>query len=162
MKTFAPNSNNVTSDFMSPFNLNASVGIDYAINWFGGKLTGSVHFAPFSCVNYKYVGRLDLAVRNGIDEGKHGKLDYGSSVTLDINWKFSDRINWRSRLYGYTTLKSAEVTWENTFDLKIARFVSASIYLYPRFYDSSIQRKDGKFGYFQLKEYTSLGLTYSF
>lgn len=161
MRTFASNSHTVNSDFMSPLNINASLGMDYNMSWFKKRLTGTVHLAPLSC-NYKYVDRLALATRNGIDEGKHSKFDYGSTFQVDFNWKFSDNVNWRTRLYGYTTYHRMDLQWENTLNLKISKILTASVYVYPRFDDSSISRKDEKLGYFQLKEYTSFGLTYSF
>lgn len=161
MRSFASNSNTVNSDFMSPFNLNVSVGMDYTMSWFKNRLTGKVHLGPLA-LNYKYVDRLDLAQRNGIEEGKHGKLDYGSTFEARTNWKFSNNISWESRLYGYTTYHRMDLQWENTIKLKVSRYLSTNIYLYPRFDDSSKSRKDDDFGYFQLKEYTSLGLTYSF
>lgn len=161
MRTFASNSNNVNSDFMSPLNINASLGMDYNMSWFKKRLTGTVHLAPLSC-NYKYVDRLNLATRNGIDEGKHSKFDYGSTFQVDFNWKFSENVSWRTRLYGYTTYKRMELQWENTLNLKISKILTASVYVYPRFDDSNISRKDEKLGYFQLKEYTSFGLTYAF
>ena len=46
--------------------------------------------------------------------------------------------------------------------MKISKVITTSIYIYPRYDDSNIGRKDGDFGYFQLKEYTSIGLAYSF
>lgn len=161
MRSFATNSHTVNSDFLSPFNLNVSLGMDYTIGWFKNKLTGSVHLAPFAC-NFKYVDRLALATRNGIEEGKHSIFDFGSTFTIDTNWKISNSVSWRNRLYGYTTYKRMDLQWENTFDLKISKYITASIYIYPRFDDSNIKRKDEKLGYFQVKEYTSLGLKYSF
>lgn len=161
MRSFATNSYNVNSDFMSPLDVNVSLGMDYSIGWFDNKLKGTVHLAPFA-FNYKYVDRLGLAQRNGIAKGKHSKFDYGSTFTLDFNWKFSNNVSWRSRLYGYTTYKRMDLQWENTFNLKVSKYISANIYIYPRFDDSNIGRKDDGLGYFQLKEYTSLGLSYSF
>ena len=55
-----------------------------------------------------------------------------------------------------------DMQWENTFNMKVSKYISANIYIYPRFDDSNISRKDDDLGYFQLKEYTSLGLSYSF
>lgn len=161
MRSFASNSHTVNSDFMSPFDLNASLGMDYTIAWFKNKLTGSVHLAPLA-MNYKYVDRLALATKNGLAEGKHSQIDYGSTFTLDCNWKFSNNVTWHTRLYGYTTYHRMELQWENTFNLKISKLLAASIYVYPRFDDSNVSRRDEDLGYFQLKEYTSLGLTYSF
>lgn len=159
MRAYEKNKQPVVADFMSPFNLNLSLGMDYSVEWFKKRLTGSVHLAPFA-FNYKYVGRLALASRNGIDAGKHSKSDFGSQLTVDLRWKFSDDISWQTRLYGYTSYHRAEMEWENTLDFRFNRFISAKLYLYPRF-DDNVKR-DEHHGYFQYKEYTSLGFSYSF
>lgn len=50
--------------------------------------------------------------------------------------------------------------WENTFTLAVSKYISANLFLYPRFDDST--SRDDKLGYLQFKEYSSLGFTYSF
>ncbi len=149
----------VYSDFMSPLNLNISLGMDYSVEALKSRLTGNVHLAPLA-FNFRYVNRTELGPRYGLDEGKHTLLDKGSQVTIELLWKFSDNISWKTRLYGYTTYKRSELEWENTFSFKFNRFISANIFVYPRF-DDNATRQDGK-TYWQLKEYTSLGFSYSF
>lgn len=161
MRSYASNSNKVNSDFLSPLNVNISIGMDYNMSWFKNKLTGSIHLAPLA-FDYKYVDRVNLAPKNGIDEGRHSKCNYGSTLTFNGKWVITDNIIWNTRLYGFTSYKFTDVQWENTFNLKISKLISMSIYVYPRFEDSNIKRKDESLGYFQLKEYTSVGLTYSF
>lgn len=161
MRSYASNSNKVNSDFLSPLNVNISIGMDYNMSWFKNKLTGSIHLAPLA-FDYKYVDRVNLAPKNGIDEGHHSKCNYGSTLTFNGKWVITDNIIWNTRLYGFTSYKFTDVQWENTFNLKISKLISMSIYVYPRFEDSNIKRKDESLGYFQLKEYTSVGLTYSF
>lgn len=158
-KSFATNSHSFNSAFLSPATVNVSVGMDYNMSWLKNKLTGTIHLAPIAA-NYKYVSRAEIVTKHGIEEGKHSVTDYGSTFTIDAAWKISDNVSWKSRLYGYTTYKRVELQWENNFNLKISKYIAANIYLYPRFDDS--QAHDEEFGYFQMKEYTSLGLTYSF
>ena len=76
----------VYSDFMSPFKLNLSVGMDYSIDWCNHRLKGSTHIAPLA-LNWKYVGRSSLATRYGLEEGQHGLVDYGSEFTVDFTWQ---------------------------------------------------------------------------
>ena len=161
MRSFAANSNNVNSDFLSPLNVNLSIGMDYNFSWLKNRLTGNVHLAPLA-FDYRYVDRLNLSPRNGIEEGHHSKRDYGSTFTMNANWRISDNINWSTRLYGFTSYKYVNLQWENTINLKISKVITTSIYLYPRFDDSNPGRKDDGLGYFQFKEYTSIGLAYSF
>lgn len=149
----------VYSDFFSPFNLNVSLGMDYSVDWLNHRLKGSAHLAPFA-LNWKYVGREDLATRYGLDEGKHSKTDYGSECTIDLTWVFADNISWKTRLYGYTTYKRAELEWENTIVFQFNRYISTNVFLYPRF-DDGATRKEGQ-SYWQFKEYASVGFSYSF
>ena len=161
MRSFASNSHNVNSDFLSPLNVNVSIGMDYNFSWLKNKLTGNVHLAPLA-FDYRYVDRLNLSPRNGIEADHHSKRDYGSTFTLNGRWAISDNITWNTRLYGFTSYKHTDLQWENTINLRISKVIATSIYLYPRFEDSNPGRKDDGLGYFQFKEYTSIGLTYSF
>ena len=44
--------------------------------------------------------------------------------------------------------------------LKVSKYISAVIFLYPRFDDGN--KRDDGLGYWQFKEYTSIGLSYTF
>ncbi len=153
------NDKKVYSDFMSPFKLNLSVGMDYNVDWFNHRLKGSAHIAPLA-FNWKYVGRASLATRYGLEDGQHGMTDYGSEFTVDLNWVFADNIRWKTRLYGYTTYKRAELEWENTITFQFNKYISTNLFLYPRF-DDGVKRKEGQ-SYWQFKEYASVGFSYSF
>lgn len=159
MRNFATNSHYVYSDFLSPLNVNVSIGMDYNLNWLKGRLTGSVHLAPLA-YNFKFVDRLGLATRYGIDQGRHALSDFGSQVTVDVTWRFCNNISWRSRIYGYTTYERAEMEFENTFSFQFNRYIAAKLFVYPRFDDS--RQRDDHHGYWMFKEYTSLGFSYSF
>ncbi|MDY5321794.1 MAG: DUF3078 domain-containing protein, partial [Prevotella sp.] len=157
MRSYKSNDPKVYSDFFSPFTLNVSLGMDYNVNWLKERLTGSIHLAPFA-YNFKYVDRLSLATRYGLDEGKHQLHDYGSEINIDLTYKFATNMKWRSRLYFYTTYKRTEMEWENNVVLQINRFLSTNIFVYPRFDDGA--EKDDHHGYWQFKEYCSFGFTF--
>ena len=150
---------NTYSDFMSPFNLNLGLGMDYKVATKDKRLTGTVNLSPLA-VNYRYVDRLDLATSYGLDEGRHSLVDFGSQVTADVTWKINDVVSWKSRLYAFTSYKRAEIEWENTFTLRVSKYISANLFLFPRFDDSGV--KDDDLGYLQFKEYSSIGFTYGF
>ena len=161
------------SDFLSPFNLNLGLGMDYKVEAFDKKLTGTVNLSPFA-LNYRYVDRTIFPKKNsrdnteydwfpsryGIDDGKHHLLDFGSQVTADLEWKLSENVKWKSRFYAFTSYKRAEIEWENTFILQVSKYITANIFLYPRFDDANA--RDDDLGYWQFKEYTSIGFNYSF
>lgn len=148
----------VYSDFMSPFNLNVSLGMDYSVEALKKKLTGSVHLAPLA-FNFKYVGRRNLAPNFGI-KGDHRTLeDFGSQITVDLAWKPTENLKWQTRFYTYTTYHKLELEWENTISLQFNKYISTTLYLYPRFDDSA--KRDSNNGYWQFKEYLSFGFNYS-
>lgn len=155
------NKENVFSDFMSPFNMNVGIGMDYKIEWLKKKLTGSVNMSPLA-VNYRYVDRSDLAKSFGVDvpHHHHSLTDFGSQLTANIEWKMNNVVTWKSRLYAFTSYKRAEIEWENTFALRVSKYISANLFLFPRFDDSN--NRDDKLGYWQFKEYSSLGFSYNF
>ncbi len=147
------------SDFMSPFNLNISIGMNYDVSWCNKKLTGSIQLSPLA-YNFRYVDRLALSKTFGLDEGHHTLSNIGSMTTVDLTWKFSDNISWKTRLYGFTAYDRAEIEWENTFTFKFNKYISSNLFIYPRFDDATT--RDHHHGYWQFKEYASLGFNYTF
>ena len=153
------NDKNVYSDFMSPFDLNVGIGMEYKVEALNKRLTGTLNFLPMA-YNFRYVDRLALATKYGLDEGKHTLHDFGSQLTVDLTWKMAEQISWKTRLYGFTSYKRGLIEWENLITLKVSKYISAKLFLYPRFDDSG--SRDDDMGYFQFQEYSSLGLSYTF
>lgn len=152
------NDKKVYSDFMSPFNVNLGVGLDYTIATKNNRLKGNVNMS-FLSFNFRYVDRRDLW--NSYKTGNHHTLEeFGSQLTANAEWKISELVSWKTRLYWYTSYKRTQIEWENTFAIRVSRYISAHIFMYPRFDDHS--KYDDKLGYFQFQEYCSLGLGYSF
>ena len=149
----------VYSDFFSPFKLNVGVGMEYKVEALNKKLTGSLNFLPLS-FNFMYVGREALISRNGIKGDHHTLEDFGSQFTANLQWKLADQVTWKTRFYANTSYHRALMEWENQFELKVSKYISANLFLYPRFDDSNVY--DDDMGYFQFQEYSSLGLTYTF
>ncbi len=158
-KGYKSNDPMVYSDFFSPFKLNLSLGMSYNVEWFKKKLTGNINLSPIA-YNFRYVGRLELAPYFGLKVGRHVLHDIGSSITADLTWQIAENIKWKSRLYAFTSYKRAEIEWENTFSFMFNKYISANLFVYPRF-DDGVTRDDHH-GYLQLKEYFSLGFNYSF
>lgn len=159
MRGLKSNDKKVYSKFLAPLYVTPSVGMDYNVNWLKGKIKGSVHLAPLA-YSLTYVRDKALATRFGIDEGKHAKDDFGSEVTVDMTWQIAKDVRWKTRLYGYTTYKRMLMEWENTFTFVVNKYISSNLFIYPRFDDGA--KKDNSHGYWQLKEYISLGFSYGF
>ena len=148
----------VYSDFFSPFDLNIGLGMEYKLNALNGKLTGTLNFLPLA-YNLRYVGRSALFDANGMD-GKHTLHEFGAQFTGDVKWVLTDQVTWKSRLYAYTSYRRALIEWENQIEFKVTKYISANLFLYPRFDDAAV--RDEQHGYWQFMEYSSLGLSYTF
>ena len=157
------------SDFMSPFNLNLSLGVEYKMEWFNKRLTGTINISPLA-LNYRYVDRtifinndgseIWFPTRHGIDPDKHHLLDFGSQFVIDYTWKLAENITWKSRMYGFTSYKRVEYEWENTFSFQFNKYISSKLFLHPRFDDN--RARDDKHGYWMFKEFFSIGFNYGF
>ena len=159
------NNTKVFSDFMSPFNLSVGLGMDYKVEALNKRLTGTINMSPIA-VNYRYVDRTDLAQSFGVKVPKHthSLTDFGSQLTAQLEWKVTDNLSWKSRLYGFTSYHRAQLEWENTFNLKVSKYISANLFLYPRLDDSNVKYNDDgtRMSYWQFKEYSSLGFSLNF
>ena len=149
----------VYSDFLSPLNLNIGLGMDYKVNKLNERLTGTINISPLA-VNYRYVDRLELGPSFGLEAGKHSLFDFGSQLTADLAWKINENVTWKTRLYAFTSYKRAEIEWENTFELRVSKYITANLFLFPLFDDASIW--DNELGYWEFKEYSSIGFSYKF
>ncbi|MDE6647710.1 MAG: DUF3078 domain-containing protein, partial [Prevotella sp.] len=158
-RSLKANDTKTYSDFMSPFHLTLGIGMEYKVSALNNRLTGSLNFLPLS-FNFVYVDRLALASNNGIRGAHHTSEDFGSQFTADLKWQIADQVSWKSRFYVNTSYHRTLMEWENLFELKVTKSISANLFLYPRFDDSSNWDKD--LGYFQFQEWSSIGLTYSF
>ena len=156
---YKSNDPKVYSDFFSPLNVNLGLGMDYKVESKDKKLTGTINFSPIA-INYRYVGRLDLGPAYGLDPGKHSLVEFGPNMTADLEWKFNDVVTWKTRFYAFTSFKRAEIEWENTFELRVSKYITANLFLFPRFDDANLY--DDDLGYWQFKEYSSLGIAYTF
>ena len=156
-RKYANNSDYIYSDFMSPFESLLSVGMDYKQNRKNYNLT--VVLAPLS-YDFIFVGRHELTSRYGVPGRHHSYEKIGSNVTCNIDWKICKELTWTSRLFCFTNYKSVVAEWENTFNFKINKFLSSTLYLYPRFDDA--YHSDKSHAKIQFKEYLSMGLDWSF
>lgn len=151
------NDKTIYSDFMSPLNLNMSLGMNYEVMTCHKKLVGNILLAPFS---YKltYVDRADLATRFGIREGRRAQNDIGSLINAELTWKPLENFKWETRLYTYTTYQKFQFEWENTLTFQFNRYIATKLFIYPRFDDAADKITST---YWQLKEHLSIGFSYS-
>ena len=112
--------------------------------------------------NYKYVSRLDLSERYGVEKNKHSRLDLGSTVTINVKWTPSDWLQWTTRFYAFTSYSKVVAEWENTLSLRANKYLSTKIFLFPRFDDGVNRKANTNQSFFQVNEYLSVGVDLAF
>ena len=152
------NDKKVYSDFTSPIDVNVGIGMEYKVNALNKRLTGTLNFLPFS-LNFRYVARESLEAKNGIRGHHHTMEDFASQFTGELKWQILDHLSWKTRLFAITTYRQSKMEWENQFQLKVTKNLSANLFVYPRFDDGNDPDED--MGYFQLQEWSSIGLSFS-
>lgn len=156
-KGYKANNAKVFSDFMSPFESILSLGMDYKLKQKNFNLAATL--SPFA-VDFIYVARSPLAKSYGVRPGRHFNWEFGSNITVTAKWNIAPNISWGTRAYFYTDYSRTQIEWENTFQLKINKYLSTKVFLYPRF-DDNYKRASGA-SYFQFYENFSFGLDLSF
>ena len=160
MPSYPTNSRNFVSNFMAPFDANFSVGLSYNPNWDGLRV--EIYFAPLSAYNYRFVRYGNLTSRYGIRAGRHHKEDFGTQLMITVpRQKIMKLVDWYSKAELYSNYSRTFFQWENKFDVSLNRYLTASLSLYARFDDSAPGLKDEDYGYWQIKEFMTLGVTYS-
>ena len=159
--SYNANSDVVNSDFLSPFNLVVSLGMDYKLDL--PRFKGSANLAPVA-YNFRSVERRSLFGNFGLEEGKSMYNDFGPNITVNYSWEIWKNIKWDSRIYWFSNLEKTDIEWENTFTFTINKYLNSKLFMYPRIDDSSenYRNEEKKFRYLMFKEWFSLGVNYSF
>lgn len=163
-------SKNVISDFLSPLYVRSSIGMDYVIK--KKRFDGTLKLAPLSYV-ITYVHVDSRVTRYGIHEGHNSKHDWGPNIQFTFTYKMTKDISWQSRFYWFSNFNSTLIENEHTFNFTINKYLSAKLFLYPRFDDTKFfnlkLNEDGSLAddsarrtHWMFQEYLSLGLNYDF
>ncbi|MEG0948019.1 MAG: DUF3078 domain-containing protein [Bacteroidales bacterium] len=154
---YKANTNELLAQFLSPGELNLSVGMDYKYENKRKNFVWSLLIAPLA-YNLKYVANIKEIdeTRFGIDEGKHALNQVGSSITNGFEWKISRNIQWNSRLFLFSNYHKSQGDFENVFNFSINRFFSTRISLHLRYDDDTKDEQE----LFQFKELLSFGFNY--
>lgn len=157
---YESNSDNIRTNFLSPLNLTVSVGLDYKFATKDNKFRGNVYLAPCS-YNMRYVSNVDLATKHGIEAGRHAYHNFGPSITVNAYWQILKNLSWNARMYWISNFDYTNIEWENTFNLTINKYLSARLFVYPKFDDSSARYKSEDGSFFMIKEMLSVGFNYN-
>ena len=160
LPNYPVNSHDFVSNFMAPFDANFSIGLNYKPTILG--LNPHIFFAPLSAYNYKFVRYGDLISRYGIREGRHHKEDFGTQLVVTVpTVKIFKIVDFWSRAEYYTNYARAFFQLETNFNVVLSKYFKASLMLNARFDDSAPGLYDDEYGYWQIKELMTLGVTYS-
>ena len=154
------NSNEKVSSFLTPAQLNITLGMDFKKN--NKNYSLSLMGSPFA-YNLYYIHDKDITKNKGafnVEKGKRSANMFGSQVKGNLTWKIMKNIKWTSIFDYFTTYEKVIVNWENTFDFILNRHLSTKIFLHAR-YDDGVKLNDDNHSYFQFKEMLTFGLTYN-
>lgn len=152
----------VKSCFLSPAYGNLSIGMNWAKNFKKGNMSIFIGPLTYNCryVNDPYVLAHGGYIPGGAEEHPHGYYnDLGSQVQITYNVPITKTISYNTRAYYYTTFHYVQCEWENTFNFQVSKYLSAKLFLHPRYDDS--RAKDEKLGHLMFKEYITMGFNYS-
>ncbi|MBP3714813.1 MAG: DUF3078 domain-containing protein [Phocaeicola sp.] len=156
---YKTNTNDMISNFLSPFQFDLNLGMDYKRS--GKNYTLSVLTSPLA-YTFIYISN-DKIINPGafnVKAGHHSASLFGSKVTGVLNWKITPTITWDSRIEYFTTYKQVIANWENTFNFAVTKYLSTKLFVNPRF-DDGVKLAEGEHSYLQLQELFSFGLNYT-
>ena len=156
---YKTNTNDLISSFLSPAQLDLSLGMDYKLN--KPKYNLSLMGAPFS-YTFVYISNDDIINPSSfnVEPGHTSANLFGSKVTGNLTWKITKDISWISKLEYFTTYDKVIASWENTFNFQLNRYLLTQFFLHSR-YDDGVTLTEENDTDFQFKEMLTFGLTYT-
>lgn len=156
---YRTNTNDLISTFLSPAQLDLSLGLDYKLD--RPKYSLSVAALPLS-YTFVYIANDDIINPSSfnVEPGRSTANMYGSRITANLNWTIIPNLTYRSKFEYFTTYEKVIANWENTFEFKFNRYLSTKIFFHTRFDDGVTLTEDND-SYFQFKENLTFGLTYT-
>jgi len=168
LPNFVENGRNRVSSFLSPFNVNAGIGMNFTLNNLYPnkkypKLPGrTVAFvADISPLSVQYVNLLKGVTnpsKYGIKEGS-SLLNFGTTLNTKLTVNFNNHVSYMTRTKYFTNYHRTDLEWEHDLNLPINRYFSMRLYFFVVFDDA--RAKDPTFGYVQINETFSFGFNYA-
>ena len=156
---YRTNTNDLISTFLSPAQLDLSVGMDYKLN--KNKFNMSLMGAPFS-YTFIYINDDDIVnpASFNVEPGHSSANLFGSKITANLDWKIAKNISYITKLEYFTTYDKVIASWENTFNFQLNRYLSTKLFIHAR-YDDGVALTEENDTHFQLKEMLTFGLSYT-
>lgn len=150
------------SKFMSPLDVYVSIGMDWKPTFKNGN-SFSLALLPLS-YKMRYISDPEETIHSSYNMmGKDFQQDFGSKIEFKSSITIVKGLTWKSRCYFFTAYEYAEAEMENVFSFQFNKYISSEVYTLWRFDDNRDKKYyDHTLGYFQFKEYFTLGLAYNF
>ncbi len=165
------NTTHVNSTFLSPLYVRSSIGMDYNIQ--KKRFKGTLKLAPLSYV-ITYVKVDSIAQQAfGFNPGHNARHTWGPNIQFTFDYQITKDIKWSSRFYWFSNFKSTLIENEHTFNFTINKYLSAKLFLYPRYDDTryynlkkdeagNLTEDSARETHWMFQEFLSLGINYDF
>ena len=159
---YKSNDRRAYSKFLAPLDVYVSLGMDWKPKLKNGN-SFSLALLPLS-YKMRYINAADETIHSSYNMwNKDFKQDFGSKIEFQAQMKIVQGLTWRSRCYCFTSYEYVEAELENVFSFQFNKYISSEINTLWRFDDNrSRYYYNNTLGYFQFKEYFTLGLSYNF
>jgi hypothetical protein len=164
LNSYVKNSQQLSSAFLSPGELNVGLGMTY--NYANKKktFTFDASLAPLS-YNIKTCTKPNDVLSHesfNVSADRDYTMSFGSTAECKMTWQMTSNISFVSRLYVFSDYDYIQSDWENTLSMDINQYLSTQLYVHAR-YDSTTPRTDDPSWHkLQVKEILSFGVTYKF
>ena len=159
LNNYKSNTMKMTSSFLSPAKFFIGLGVDYKKTDKKKGYSLSVNLAPMTCkLNYLQNIENFNPSYYGIEDGKHLGSELGSKLTTTLTWKFSEKVQWKSKFYYFSDYTYIDSEWENTLDLNLNHFFTTTIFMHLK-YDDRMESDPGQ-NLLQMQELLSFGMIY--
>lgn len=150
------------SKFLAPLDVYVSLGMDWKPTFKNGN-TFSLALLPFS-YKMRYINDKEETIHASYKmRDKDFQQDFGSKLEFNSRITIVKNLTWRCRCYCFTSYEYVESELENVFSFQFNKYISSEVYTLWRFDDNRDKKYyDDNLGFFQFKEYFTLGLAYNF
>ena len=157
---YKTNTNDMISNFLSPAQLDITLGMDFKQNKKKYSLSLLTSPLAYTFIYIKDNDRIINTTTFNVPEGQKTANLFGSKFTGTLQWKIIPSIVWDSKLEYFTTYEKVIASWENTFSFNLNRYLSTKLFVHAR-YDDGVKLSGDNKSYFQLQELLSFGLNYN-
>lgn len=164
LNSYVKNSQQLSSAFLSPGELNVGLGMTYNYANKPKTFTFDASIAPLS-YNIKTCIKPDDVLSHesfNVSSERDYTMKFGSTAECKMTWKMTSNIQLVSRLYVFSDYSYIQGDWENTLSMDINRYLSTQLYVHARYDSTTPRTEDPSWHKLQIKEILSFGVTYKF